>query len=117
MERDELSRQGEPDPRARLRPRVPSAAVEPVEDAREILVGDSGAVVGDLDDEPPGLGARSLSSDNDRNGSVAAVGVLFADGKGDDVRMAEIDERLDNGVLTTGGFRKKTDNIYVHITE
>ena len=55
--------------------------------------------------------------DNDRNGSIAAVGVLFDEGKGDDVRMAEIDERLDNGVLTTGGFRKKTDNIYVHVTE
>lgn len=54
--------------------------------------------------------------DNNRNGSVAAVGVMFSSG-GDDVRMAGIDERMDNGILTTGGFRKKTDNIYAHVTE
>jgi prepilin-type N-terminal cleavage/methylation domain-containing protein len=55
--------------------------------------------------------------DNNRNGSIAAVGVLFSNGQGDDVRMASIDERLDNGILTTGGFRKKTDDLFAHITE
>jgi prepilin-type N-terminal cleavage/methylation domain-containing protein len=55
--------------------------------------------------------------DHDRNGSVAAVGVLFANGSGDDVRMADIDERMDNGILTTGGFRKKTADIYAQIIE
>jgi prepilin-type N-terminal cleavage/methylation domain-containing protein len=55
--------------------------------------------------------------DNNRNGSIAAVGVLFQEGEADDVRMASIDERLDNGILTTGGFRKKTENIYAHVTE
>ncbi len=54
--------------------------------------------------------------DNNRNGSVAAVGVLFSGG-GDDLRMAEIDERLDNGILTTGGFRKKTADIYARVIE
>ncbi len=54
--------------------------------------------------------------DNNRNGSIAAVGVLFSS-TGDDVRMAGIDERIDNGILTTGGFRKKTDVLYVRITE
>lgn len=55
--------------------------------------------------------------DNNRNGSVAAVGVLFSGGGGDDVRMADIDERIDNGILTTGGFRKKTEDIYAHVIE
>ena len=55
--------------------------------------------------------------DNNRNGSVAAVGLLYANGSGDDVRMADIDERLDNGILTTGGFRKKTANIFAQILE
>ncbi len=55
--------------------------------------------------------------DNNRNGSVAAVGVLFANGSGDDVRMANIDERMDNGILTTGGFRKKTDDIFAQVIE
>ena len=55
--------------------------------------------------------------DNNRNGSVAAVGVLFSAGGGDDVRMASIDERMDNGILTTGGFRKKTDDLYTHVIE
>ena len=36
---------------------------------------------------------------------------------GDDVRMANIDERMDNGILTTGGFRKKTEDIFAHIIE
>lgn len=54
--------------------------------------------------------------DNNRNGSVAAVGVLYS-GDGDDVRMADIDDRLDNGILTTGGFRKQTDDIYAMIIE
>jgi prepilin-type N-terminal cleavage/methylation domain-containing protein len=55
--------------------------------------------------------------DNNRNGSVAAVGVLFANGGGDDVRMAVLDERMDNGILTTGGFRKKTGDIFAQILE
>jgi type II secretory pathway pseudopilin PulG len=54
--------------------------------------------------------------DNNRNGSVAAVGVLFS-GNGDDVRMATIDERMDNGILTTGGFRKKTADIFALVIE
>jgi len=54
--------------------------------------------------------------DNNRNGSVAAVGVLF-NGNGDDVRMASIDERMDNGILTTGGFRKKTSDIFALVIE
>jgi len=54
--------------------------------------------------------------DNNRNGSVAAVGVEFH-GDGDDVRMADIDDRIDNGILTTGGFRKRTDDIYATIIE
>jgi prepilin-type N-terminal cleavage/methylation domain-containing protein len=55
--------------------------------------------------------------DNNRNGSVAAVGVRFTNGSGDDVRMATIDERMDNGILTTGGFRKKTADIFAHVIE
>jgi prepilin-type N-terminal cleavage/methylation domain-containing protein len=55
--------------------------------------------------------------DNNRNGSVAAVGVLFSNGSGDDVRMADIDERIDNGILTTGGFRKKTSDVYAQVIE
>ncbi|HYR59515.1 MAG TPA: type II secretion system protein [Chthoniobacteraceae bacterium] len=58
----------------------------------------------------------SWNWDNNRNGSVAAVGVLFPGG-GDDVRMSSIDERMDNGILTTGGFRKKTENIYALVIE
>jgi prepilin-type N-terminal cleavage/methylation domain-containing protein len=55
--------------------------------------------------------------DNNRNGSIAAVGVLLPAGTADDLRMTTIDERIDNGILTTGGFRKKTEEIYAHITE
>lgn len=54
--------------------------------------------------------------DNNRNGSVAAVGVLF-NGDGDDLRMGGIDERMDNGVLTTGAFRKKTPDLYSLVLE
>jgi prepilin-type N-terminal cleavage/methylation domain-containing protein len=55
--------------------------------------------------------------DNNRNGSVAAVGVRFGSSAVDDVRMADIDERMDNGILTTGGFRKKTEDIFAQILE
>lgn len=54
--------------------------------------------------------------DNNRNGSVAAVCVAFR-GAADELRMVRIDERIDNGILTTGAFRKISDNRYGFIIE
>ena len=49
----------------------------------------------------------------------ARLGVNFVSPApvGDDVRMSDIDARLDNGVLTTGGFRKTSTRIYLHTIE
>ena len=51
--------------------------------------------------------------------ATAQVGVAYASGPGipDDVRMSEIDTRMDNGALTTGSFRKQTSTDYTHIIE
>ena len=52
--------------------------------------------------------------------SVAQVGVDFisgSPGNPDDVRMSDIDQRMDNGALSTGGFRKRDSTNYMHIIE
>jgi prepilin-type N-terminal cleavage/methylation domain-containing protein len=54
--------------------------------------------------------------DNNRNGSIAAVCVEFRSAA-DELRMVRIDERIDNGILTTGAFRKISDNRYGFIIE
>jgi hypothetical protein len=35
----------------------------------------------------------------------------------DELRMVRIDERIDNGILTTGAFRKVSDTRYAFIIE
>ncbi len=52
-------------------------------------------------------------------GSVAQLGVSYAGGSSiaDDVRMADIDTRMDNGVLSTGAFRKRDSANYMQIIE
>ena len=54
--------------------------------------------------------------DNHRNGSNAAVGVEFRSAP-DDLRMIRIDERIDNGILATGTFRKISGTRYGFIIE
>ena len=52
--------------------------------------------------------------------ATAQVGVTYgggAPGKPDDVRMADIDFRIDNAALSTGSFRKQDDNSYMYIIE
>jgi len=61
------------------------------------------------------LGAR-WDWDHDRNGSVAAIAVVM-DSAGDDLRMTDVDTRIDNGILTTGNFRKRSSTRYVYILE
>ncbi len=53
--------------------------------------------------------------DNDRFGSLAAVAVVLD--RPDDVRMAEIDARIDNGALATGSFRKRGGRRFSSIIE
>jgi type II secretory pathway pseudopilin PulG len=51
---------------------------------------------------------------------TAQVGVAYsagAPGKADDVRMADIDARMDNGALSTGAFRQQDANHFMHIIE
>jgi type II secretory pathway pseudopilin PulG len=51
---------------------------------------------------------------------TAQVGVIYgagSDGRPDDVRMADIDARIDNGALSTGAFRQQDPNTYMHIIE
>jgi type II secretory pathway pseudopilin PulG len=53
--------------------------------------------------------------DYQTNGVRAAVSVVLpAD---DDVRMSDIDERMDNGALVTGAFQKKGSRRYSYIIE
>lgn len=49
----------------------------------------------------------------------AQLGVNYTGGPGtaDDARMTEVDARMDNGALTTGGFRKLDSTSYMHILE
>lgn len=54
--------------------------------------------------------------DNNRNGVTAAVCVVFAS-DADDVRMNDIDDRVDNGVLSTGAFRKFDSRRFGHVIE
>jgi prepilin-type N-terminal cleavage/methylation domain-containing protein len=54
--------------------------------------------------------------DSNRNGSIAAVCVQFSFTP-DELRMLRIDERIDNGILTTGAFRKISDTRYGYIIE
>ncbi len=50
--------------------------------------------------------------------SPARLGVRYISPQvGDDLRMADIDRRMDNGALTTGGFRKISSTLYLHIIE
>jgi type II secretory pathway pseudopilin PulG len=52
--------------------------------------------------------------------SVAQIGVVYgsgAPGTADDVRMADIDTRIDNGALSTGSFRKQDASNFMHIIE
>jgi hypothetical protein len=52
--------------------------------------------------------------------STAQVGVAYgggSPGSPDDVRMADIDARIDNGALSTGAFRKQDDTHFMHIIE
>jgi len=51
---------------------------------------------------------------------TAQVGVAYGSGSPgvpDDVRMADIDGRIDNQALSTGAFRKQDDTHYMHIIE
>lgn len=51
---------------------------------------------------------------------TAQVGVQYASGvpgRADDVRMADIDGRIDNAALSTGAFRQQDANTFVHIIE
>lgn len=51
-------------------------------------------------------------------GSEAQLGVNFVNGSTpDDVRMTDIDTRMDNGALSTGSFRKRDATNYMHIIE
>lgn len=84
------------------------------------------AVAGEI---PAGLGiylnklrwneANSLNAnwdwDHNANGLKAAVSVVLP--VDDDVRLQEIDERMDNGALVTGAFRKTGPNRYSYIVE
>lgn len=54
--------------------------------------------------------------DNNRNGSSAAVCAEFRKAP-DELRMTRIDERIDNGILTTGAFRKISSTRYAYIIE
>jgi len=68
--------------------------------------------IGGLWDWEPGAGSPLLP--------VAQLGVSFVagtPGNPDDVRMTDIDTRMDNGALSTGGFRKQSDSTYMHIIE
>lgn len=49
------------------------------------------------------------------NGVTAGVAVVLSGS--DDLRMTDIDTQTDNGILTTGGFRKITSVRYTHILE
>ena len=56
----------------------------------------------------------------DKWGAHAQVGVDYASGAPgtpNDVRMADIDTRMDNGALSTGGFRKQDSTHYMFIIE
>jgi prepilin-type N-terminal cleavage/methylation domain-containing protein len=53
--------------------------------------------------------------DNDRNGVSAGIAVVLP--TEDDLRMAEIDTRIDNGILITGGFRKISGSRYAYLLE
>lgn len=48
--------------------------------------------------------------------ATAAIQLSFARSM-DDVRMMDIDQRMDNGVLATGNFRKVDGNNYYYILE
>jgi type II secretory pathway pseudopilin PulG len=48
--------------------------------------------------------------------TTAQVGIVFPSA-GDDVRMASIDLRFDDGILTTGAFRKQAASIYTYTLE
>jgi prepilin-type N-terminal cleavage/methylation domain-containing protein len=48
--------------------------------------------------------------------TTAQVGIVFPSA-GDDVNMANIDLRFDDGCLTTGAFRKQAANIYTYTIE
>jgi prepilin-type N-terminal cleavage/methylation domain-containing protein len=48
--------------------------------------------------------------------TTAQVGIVFPSA-GDDVNMASIDLRFDDGCLTTGAFRKQAANIYTYTIE
>lgn len=53
--------------------------------------------------------------DYQSNGVTAGVSVVLA--ADDDVRLQEIDERMDNGALVTGAFRKTSGSRYTYILE
>ncbi len=63
--------------------------------------------------------ANSLNAswdwDYQANGLNAAVSVVLS--ADDDVRMQEIDERMDNGALVTGAFRKTGAGRYSYLIE
>jgi type II secretory pathway pseudopilin PulG len=62
----------------------------------------------------------SWSWEPDKWGARAQVGVAYgggAPGTPNDVRMADIDTRIDNGALSTGGFRKQDSAHYMQIIE
>lgn len=51
-------------------------------------------------------------------GSTAMVGVVYTTATAPDtLRMTDIDTRMDNGVLTTGGFRRQSSTVYTHLIE
>ena len=48
--------------------------------------------------------------------TTAQVGIVFANTV-DDIRMADIDRRIDDGILATGAFRKQAGNIFSYTIE
>jgi type II secretory pathway pseudopilin PulG len=65
--------------------------------------------------DPNSLGAQWQWMLNEY-ATTAQVAIIFPSA-GDDVRMASIDLRFDDGVLTTGAFRKQAANIYTYTIE
>ena len=57
----------------------------------------------------------SWAWDHNSNGLTAGIAVILPGN--DHLRMTDIDTQIDNGILTTGGFRKMTSTRYAHIIE
>ena len=87
----------------------------PVESATGVMPTGMGIYLQNMDWSKRNTLAGRWDWDYQANGSNAAVSVVLpAD---DDVRMSDIDERMDNGALVTGAFRKRSAGRYSYIIE